>query len=61
LRRTATDGFAFWSTCSTRRYVDLAGERFRGEAGRLEERLWGRSGTKNRYELALALDGQATA
>jgi integrase len=28
---------------TTRRYVDLAGERFREEADRLEERLWGAS------------------
>jgi hypothetical protein len=32
-----------------RRHVDLAGERFRGEADRLEKRLWGESGTKHRY------------
>ncbi len=36
---------------TTRRYVDLAGERFREEADRLEERLWGDSGTKNRYQV----------
>jgi hypothetical protein len=29
------------SYATTRRYVDLAGERFRGEADRLEQRLWG--------------------
>jgi integrase len=46
---------------TTRRYVDLAGERFRDDADRLEERLWGRSGTKNRYEVAPVFDGQATA
>jgi hypothetical protein len=34
---------------TTRRYVDLAGERFREEVDRLERRLWGESGTKNRY------------
>ncbi len=46
---------------TTRRYVDLAGERFRDDADRLEERLWGSSGTKLRYEVAPVLDGQATA
>lgn len=29
--------------------TDLAGETFRAEALRLEERLWGATGTKNRY------------
>jgi len=36
---------------TTRRYVDLAGERFREEANRLEKRLWGNSGTKKRYQV----------
>jgi hypothetical protein len=46
---------------TTRRYVDLAGERFREEADRLEERLWGRSGTKSRYEVeAPSTDGATT-
>ena len=36
---------------TTRRYVDLAGERFREEANRLEKRLWGDSGTKKRYQV----------
>lgn len=38
------------SYATTRRYIDLAGERFRGEADRLEERLWGETGTKKRYQ-----------
>lgn len=29
------------SYATTRRYIDLAGERFRDEADRLEDRLWG--------------------
>ena len=29
------------SYATTRRYIDLAGERFREEADRLEDRLWG--------------------
>jgi integrase len=32
------------SYATTRRYIDLAGERFRPEADRLEERLWGGNG-----------------
>jgi integrase len=43
-------GHASYST--TRRYIDLAGERFREEADRLEHRLWGGTGTKNRYQIA---------
>lgn len=38
------------SFTTTKRYSDLAGERFRDEAARLEGRLWGSSGTKNRYQ-----------
>lgn len=34
---------------TTQGYIDLAGEQFRTEAGLLERRLWGESGTKNRY------------
>jgi hypothetical protein len=34
---------------TTKLYVDLSGERFREEAERLEGRLWGASGTQNRY------------
>jgi hypothetical protein len=41
-------GHSSYST--TRRYIDLAGEKFREEADRLEERLSGASGTKTRYE-----------
>jgi hypothetical protein len=37
---------------TTRSYVDLAGERLREEADRLEERLWGANGAKSRYEMA---------
>jgi hypothetical protein len=33
------------------RHIDLAGERFREEADRLELRLWGASGTKSRYQV----------
>jgi integrase len=40
------------SYTTTRLYIDLAGERFREEADRLERRLWGGSGTKNRYQNA---------
>jgi hypothetical protein len=36
---------------TTQRYIDLAGERFREEADRLERRLWGDSGTKMRYQV----------
>jgi integrase len=37
---------------TTRRYIHLAGEMFRGEADRMGRALWGenRSGTKNRYQ-----------
>jgi integrase len=38
------------SYATTRRYIDLAGVRFREEADRIEDRLWGDSGTKNRYQ-----------
>ncbi len=41
-------GHSAYST--TRRYIDLAGERFRSEADRLEDRLWGATGTRNRYK-----------
>jgi len=40
------------SFTTTQGYIDLAGETFREEADRLEERLWGDSGTKNRYQNA---------
>jgi integrase len=36
---------------TTQGYIDLAGVMFREEAERLEERLWGRTGTKNRYQV----------
>ena len=41
-------GHAAYAT--TRRYIDLAGVSFRAEADREEERLWGASGTKFRYQ-----------
>ena len=45
---------------TTRRYVDLAGERFREEGDRLEERLSGGTGTKNRYKVAPSLSAGET-
>jgi integrase len=39
------------SYATTRRYIDLAGEHFREDADRLERRLWGASGTNNRYKV----------
>jgi hypothetical protein len=41
-------GHSSYST--TRRYIDLAGVRFREEADRLENRLWGSNGTNSRYQ-----------
>src|SRR5207253_6716124 len=38
------------SYTTTRRYIDLAGEQFREEADRLEQRLWGGSGTNKGYQ-----------
>jgi site-specific recombinase XerD len=35
---------------TTQLYIDLSGEAFREEAQRLEDRLWGGTGTKNRYK-----------
>ncbi len=37
---------------TTQGYIDLAGEQFRDDADRLEERLWGGTSTKNRYQVA---------
>jgi hypothetical protein len=34
----------------TQLYIDLSGEAFRLKAQRLEDRLWGDSGTKSRYK-----------
>jgi hypothetical protein len=34
---------------TTQGYIDLAGETFRAEASRLEERLWAPTSIKNRY------------
>jgi integrase len=47
---------------TTQGYIDLAGETFRAEAARLEERLFGGTSTKNRYQEALAspLEGTKT-
>ena len=36
---------------TTMLYVDLAGERFRDEAELLEQRLWGGTSTKSRYQV----------
>lgn len=49
------------SYATTRRYIDLAGARFREDAHRLEERLWGEVGTTNRYKVTEAGDAAATA
>jgi Phage integrase family len=38
------------SFTTTQGYIDLAGETFREEADRLERRLWGETGTNNRYQ-----------
>jgi integrase len=38
------------SFATTQLYISLAGARFQDEAERLENRLWGETGTKNRYE-----------
>jgi integrase len=51
-------GHSSYST--TRRYIDLAGESFREEADRLEERLWGGSGTQNRSQDAPPSPDQET-
>ena len=55
----ARAGHSSYST--TRRYIDLAGERFREEADRLEERLWGHSGTKNGYQNSDQLPAELVA
>jgi integrase len=54
----ARAGHSSYST--TRRYIDLAGARFRDEADALEQRLFGGSGTKNRYQTDESLAGAAT-
>lgn len=46
---------------TTQGYIDLAGEMFREEADRLEKRLWGDSGTKNRYKVADPSPEEATS
>jgi integrase len=48
------------SITTTQRYIDLAGERFRAEADRLEVRLWGATGTKSRYQTADSSPDQET-
>lgn len=35
---------------TTQLYIDLSGEAFRDEAQRLEDRLWGGTGTKSGYK-----------
>ena len=49
-RGADVEGRGHSSYSTTKRYIDLAGERFREEAGRLEDRLFGASGTKLRYQ-----------
>ncbi len=51
-------GHSSYST--TRRYIDLAGEQFRDDPDLLEERLWGGSGTKNRYQVAASSPDKTT-
>lgn len=36
---------------TTQGYIELAGEQFREEAERAEERLWGQTSTRNRYNV----------
>jgi hypothetical protein len=43
------------SFTTTQRYIDLAGEQFREEAERLENRLWGKSGTKPGYQVSVSV------
>jgi integrase len=47
------------SYATTRRYINLAGARFHAEAEREEERLWGPSGTKSRYQEETSGGGEA--
>lgn len=49
------------SFTTTQGYIDLAGEQFRAEADLLEQRLWGDSGTKNRYQVAFGAELEAEA
>lgn len=49
------------SYATTRRYIDLAGVSFRHEADREEDRLWGASGTKLRYQGADSLPAEEAA
>ena len=48
------------SYATTRRYIELAGERFREEALRLEDRLWGETGRKSGYKADPAFSEAAT-
>ena len=43
---------------TTKLYVDLSGERFREEAERLEDRLWGGSNTKSQYHYSDSSPGE---
>jgi integrase len=45
---------------TTQGYIDLAGEVFRSEVNRLEERLYGVSSTKERYKLPHRLAEETT-
>jgi hypothetical protein len=45
---------------TTQLYIDLAGETFREEAERLEQRLLGGMGTKNGYKQAGSLSNSET-
>ena len=55
----ARAGHAAFTT--TQGYIDLAAERFREEAERLERRLWGDSSTKNRYQIEESSPVEETA
>jgi hypothetical protein len=46
---------------TTQTYIDLAGVTFRQEAERLEERIFGRIGTKNGHKPEIAEPEGATA
>jgi integrase len=46
---------------TTQLYIDLSGEAFREEADMLERRLWGETGTRNRYKEGSSSPEPATA
>jgi hypothetical protein len=48
------------SYATTRRYIDLADVRFREDANQIEDRLWGESGTKNRYQEPVVASSDAS-